>query len=142
MGKRDKLIHNLRSQELSGRKRALPVVSLENFFEGNDDYGSIGCNLSADEHPGPQGFYEILRAIRQREDVQDVLVEIHEWEEDEEAWPFSERIYILTTATPNDVAQWVACLHPDDVSEGYAFGKPPFAPISEPGQRVFSVWWD
>jgi hypothetical protein len=23
-----------------------PLVTLEEFFEGNDDYGSIGCNLT------------------------------------------------------------------------------------------------
>ena len=39
-----------------------PVVSLELFFEGNDDLASIGCNLI--DHPGPADFYATLRAIR------------------------------------------------------------------------------
>ena len=49
-----------------------PVVTLEDFFEGNQDEASIGCNLV--DHPGVDRFYETLRGIRDRADVQDVLV--------------------------------------------------------------------
>ncbi len=38
-----------------------PVVSLELFFEDNDDVASIGANLT--EHPGPAEFYSVLRPI-------------------------------------------------------------------------------
>ncbi len=47
-----------------------PVVSLELFFEGNDDPGSIGCNLT--DHPGVDRFYAVLRGIRDRPDVHGV----------------------------------------------------------------------
>ena len=45
-------------------------------FEGNDDLGSIGCNLL--DHPGPAHFYEVLRSIRDRSEVHGVWVGITE----------------------------------------------------------------
>jgi hypothetical protein len=119
----------------------LPVVSLEDFFEGNEDYGSIGCNLI--EHPSPQGFFEHLLAIRSRPDVQDVLVEIYEIEEgDANMWPFSERVYVLTSASAKDVADWMRSLRPDEIEEGYFQGKPPAAPELREGMQVYAAWWD
>ena len=124
------------------REKPLPLVSLEEFFIGNDAYGSIGCNL-CDEHPGPQGFYEQLLRIRERPEVQDVLVEIHEVEEkDETMWPFSDRVYIVTKATKEEVAKWMLPLHPDEIEEGFAFGLPANWPTLRPNMNVFGAWWD
>jgi hypothetical protein len=65
-----------------------PVVPLEDFFEGNSAPGSIGCNLRKSENPGIAGFFQALKEIRDRPDVQDVLVEIYEMPEDVTTWPF------------------------------------------------------
>jgi hypothetical protein len=54
-----------------------PVVTLEDFFEGNPARGSIAPNLG-DSHPGLEFFYEHLKNIRNREDVQEVLVNIYD----------------------------------------------------------------
>lgn len=120
----------------------LPVVSLEDFFLGNEDYGSIGCNLP--EHPGPQFFFEKLKGVRARGNVQDVLVEINEVEEsDDSMWPFSDRVYVLTSAAKEEVADSVAALMPDEVEEGFAYGEPPAsAPELRTGMKVYGVWWD
>lgn len=53
-----------------------PVVPLGLFFEGNDDIGSVGCNLI--EHPGVYRFHEVLRDIEAKAEVQAVLVEVSE----------------------------------------------------------------
>ncbi len=151
-----------------------PVVSLEEFFEGNEEYGSIGCNLDMPDnkppppdwwvrlgrflhleptritisgvfspHPGPQGFYRILRDIRTRLNVQDVLVEISDADvEIGPDWPFSECVYILTEADRREVAAWVAPLFPDTVEEGCQNGKPANTPELRPGFRVYEAWWD
>ena len=81
-----------------------PIVSVEDFFTGNTDESSIGCNLM--KHPGLQHFYEVLTMIRNKEEVQDVFVEIMELEEGSD-WAFSERIYILTSASQGEVEEWV-----------------------------------
>lgn len=142
--KRDSLIrkiHTLELLEKPGRHEPLPVVSLEEFFDGNDDYGSIGCNLLENEHPGPDGFYAVLKAIRDRPAVQDILVEVYEVEDNQ--WPFSERVYILTSAAQSDVSQWLASLHPDDVNEGFEWSRPASTfPSLAPGIKVYTAWWD
>jgi hypothetical protein len=120
--------------------KTAPIVSLEDFFEGNIDEGSIGCNLM--EHPGIEKFYDVLLSIRNKDNVQDVLVEIMEIEDDEDYWAFSERIYVLTSIDESLLGSWVKDLEPTELDEGYAFGEPPNAPILLSGYKVYSVWWD
>jgi hypothetical protein len=113
-------------------------VSLET---GNEDLGSIGCNLS--DHPGLEVFYRVLRDIRSRPNVQDVLVEIAEVEEqDGSMWPFSDRVYILASTTADQIATWSRRLQPDEVAVGYSQGQPSFAPVLHSGMKVYSLWWD
>ncbi len=141
LNRRHELIQCVRQQGLPAPGRPLPVVSLEEFFTGNDDLGSIGCNLN--DHPGIEKFFSTLRAIREKHEVQDVLVEIYEVEErDESIWPFSERVYILTDATRDDLEGWISELQPDEVTEGYARGVPSAAPQLGSKMRVYAVWWD
>ena len=119
---------------------SLPIVSLEDFFEGNDDIGSIGCNIL--EHPGIEKFYSILKEIRNKVNVQDVLVEIMEYDELDNTWPFSERIYILTKEEKSEISIWTKELQLDDIGEGYMYGEPKAAPKLEEGCLVYSLWWD
>jgi hypothetical protein len=141
MTARETLIKRIKEQGPIGYGYPGPVVSLEEFFAENEDYGSIGCNLT--DHPGPRAFFKLLRAIRERSDVQGVLVEIYEVEEtDESMWPFSERVYIMTTAGAREVKNWLLPLQPDEVSEGWLQGKPPAAADLRPGFHVFGAWWD
>ncbi len=170
MTRRDQLITRIKRQKESVDGPTRPVVSLEEFFVGNEDYGSIGCNLDMPHdnpppddqgwlrrilrpqpvrpvptapHPGPQGFYKVLRAVQERTDVQDVLVEIDDLDEaDGRFWPFSEVVYVLTKAHLQDVEAWVAALFPDEIREGYFGDKPSLAPDLLPGYRVYAAWWD
>lgn len=119
---------------------SLPVVPLELFFEENNDIGSIGCNLL--DHPGTEKFYSILKQIRNKTNVQDVLVEIMEYDEGDEIWPFSERVYILTDAEEDEVIKWGEEIKVSDVSEGYMYGQPKAVPKLREGYKVYSLWWD
>lgn len=116
-----------------------PLVSIEDFFEGNEDLGSIGCNLL--DHPGLNRFQQVLTTIRNRVQVSDVLIGIYEVEEsDETMWPFSETVYIVTSVAPDQVFEWLQPLQPDSVA-------PVMNPIlNEPvvpeGYLVCEVWWD
>jgi len=139
--KRARLIQLLDQLGGVGSDSPLPVVSLEDYFNGNDDLGSIGCNLS--EHPGVSGFFEVLSAVRNRPDVQDVLVEISDADErDPTTWPFSERVYIITTAAESDVAEWLTALKPSEVEVGWSGERPTTAPIEKPGYHAVAAWWD
>ena len=97
-------------------------------------------------HPGPQGFYEVLKAVRERADVQDVLVEIDDLNGADSAgstdWLFSEVVYVLTRAPIQDIQAWAAALFPDEIQEGYFGDKPFHAPELLPGYQVYALWWD
>jgi hypothetical protein len=118
-----------------------PVVSLEDFFEGNKDLGSIGPNLT--DHPGIPKFYEVLKGIRAKDNVQDVLVEVSDIDEQFGPWPFSETVYILTSASKEEVSKWMEPLQSDDIFEGWSSKKTPSAaPKLKDGMKVYAAWWD
>jgi hypothetical protein len=117
----------------------IPLVPLEDFFEGNDDLGSIGCNLM--DHPGIEFFYEHLKAIRNRANVTNVLVGVYELEEsDYTMWPFSETVYVITSENPESVFDWFAPLQPDSVGPDMTGAKN--LPVIPDGHEICVAWWD
>jgi hypothetical protein len=127
------------------RQDSLPLVSLEEFFEGNDARYSMGANLSDDEHPGIQGFYRLLRSIRDRPDVQDVFVELRHYDGADE-WPYSDTVFIVTSALRDAIERWVEELHPTEIFEGWGAKPEIKTPLREsqlrPGMHVWRAWWD
>jgi hypothetical protein len=63
-----------RKGQMSDLSVPRPLLTLEEFFDGNDQYGSIGCNLP--DCPTPHEFYEVFKQIRVTPEVADVRVEI------------------------------------------------------------------
>jgi hypothetical protein len=116
------------------------VVSLEDFFTGNDDRGSIGCNLGSDQ-PAILEFYRVLREIRAKPEVQDVLVRVCEFD-DPNSWPFTDTVYVLTSAPLEQVRQWLVSLLPDEIHPEWMYGAPTKAPQLGAGVTPYSVWWD
>jgi hypothetical protein len=95
-----------RQRETNTSKSFKPAVSLELFFNGNNDPGCIGANLPDDERPGLYGFYSVLKSIRERPDVIDVLILIHDTEGvGDGSWPFSEDVVILTSANKDELQE-------------------------------------
>ncbi|UUO07791.1 hypothetical protein M4951_05640 [Blastopirellula sp. J2-11] len=139
LSKRQALIEHIQSIGGLGMSAPAPVVTIDAFFDGNDDYGSIGCNLT--DHPGPQGFYETLRSIRDRSDVVNVLVQIYEVEEDDVTmWPFSERVFIVTKADLATIAKLLVRLQPSEIDSEYPL--PPHAEQPPEDCVAYAVWWD
>jgi len=115
-----------------------PLVTVDEFFEGNDDVGSIGCNLESE--PPPIVFYELFRAISRRPEVKDIRIQITMFDNPE--WPFSDTVYIMTTASPEQVASWFPDeLKPDETWEGFV--DQAFEPYEVPaGYKPIACWWD
>jgi hypothetical protein len=137
---REALIAKIEKIGLPEEIRQIPTVSIEDFFEGNDDIGSIGCNLL--NHPGVPRFYEIFRNIKARADVADVLVGIYEIEEYEEPlWPFSESVFIITKKPEREIWTWVEELQVDDV---FPIKKRMLKPVPKIpfGYKLQQLWWD
>jgi hypothetical protein len=115
-----------------------PLVTLDEFFDGNSEVGSIGCNL--DSAPAPARFYELFLEIARRPEVKDVRVQITAFDAPE--WPFSDTVYVMTSATPEEVALWFPDdLKPDETWEGFV--DQPFEPYQVPaGCKPVACWWD
>jgi hypothetical protein len=65
-------------------------VTIDQFFDGNDDLGSIGCNLAP--HPGLHVFRETLKMLEARRDVSGVWIAIYDTADGD--WPFSETVLV------------------------------------------------
>ena len=116
-----------------------PLLTLAEFFGDNTCVGSICCNLSP--VPRPAQVHSVLKAIEARPDVAEVRVKITMF--DDPAWPFSDTIYVMTTASPEEVRSWLdEELQPDEIWEGFASGETYEAYDIPAGFRPVGVWWD
>mgnify|MGYP006203075923 CR=1 FL=1 len=115
-----------------------PLLSVDEFFEGNEEVGSIGCNL--DGAPEPGVFHALFRAIARRPEVKDIRVQVTAFDVPE--WPFSDTVYIMTSATPEQVAAWFPeHLRPDDTWAGFVDQS--YEPYQVPdGVQPVACWWD
>lgn len=148
---RDALIEKIMQQYDEGAGGpVLPVVAIEDFFEFNWDEYSLAPNMVDSGRPALSECYRVLREIKARPQVQDVLVAIHETPEaddpeDSEIWPDSDTIYVLTSASREEVASWASPLRPDDIGDKWSCNtgqKPKAAPELQRNMKVYAIWWD
>jgi hypothetical protein len=131
----------LRNGNPEDRKTPAPMLTLQEFFEGNDCVGSIGCNL--DNAPAPDEFWELLSALAKRDDVSDIRIEITALDAPGEEWPFSDRIWIFTSANLDEVESWFPQhLAPDEVWVGFGPSQK-YEQVDFPsGHQPIAVWYD
>ncbi|MDD9940468.1 MAG: hypothetical protein OXU20_05335 [Myxococcales bacterium] len=115
------------------------LLSVEDFFDGNEVAGSIGCNL--DPMPAPAKFRQALELVAARPEVVDVRVQITSF--DDPDWPFSDTVWIITSADEEVVRTWLPeALAPDDVWTGWQPGVTyEDCPVPE-GYSPVACWWD
>jgi hypothetical protein len=124
-----------------------PLVSLEQFFEGNDVIGSICANIMDAEMRsvgGLPGIYRLFTRIRQGEGVQDVLVAIYGYEEDV-GWPVADSVIVICRQKQDEVASWVDVIRPSETTDITAeWGKyaTNAAPDLGEAMRAYLLWWD
>jgi hypothetical protein len=115
------------------------IVSAERFFDGNDDAGSIGCNLM--EHPGVDTFRDLLAGLLRRPDVQAVYAMISELDPGDGCWPFTDSIFVVGTISPDELRDVLSSLEPDEIEACDDIRIPPA--IKQKHQApVLVVWWD
>ena len=131
--KRNRLI-----EELSAQPEP-QIVSVERFFDGNDDLGSIGCNLL--DHPGVDKFRDILIGLLRRPDVEGVYALISELDPGEGCWPFTDTVLVFGTIAAVELRNILSPLQPDEVGPEAAFGIPPFL-LEKHHSPVLAAWWD
>jgi len=118
-----------------------PLVTLAEFFEGNNDYASIGYNLL--DSPSPQEWYQLLKDIAKRADVADIRIEVKDLE-DPSGWPSTDTIWIITTASPEQVQTWLPeRVAPDEIVDGFDESASPAERYELPaGHRALGLWYD
>lgn len=131
--KRNRLIEQL-SQEPEPQ-----FVPIEDFFDGNDDLGSIGCNLR--NHPGIAAFREAFARLAQRTEVIAIYAQIAELDPGEGCWPFADTVYVVGALPNREVARAVAPLKPDEVYRAEQ-EELPAALVGRHQEPVCVIWWD
>jgi len=130
--------------DINDFSRPRPLVSLEDFFIGNRDPGSIGYNLP--EEVRPQEFFSLLERLRARPDVADIRIEAKDLEEP--GWPSTDTIWFITSATVEEVRGWFPeRMAPDEMVEGFPAPDDPQGPHPEPyevpgGHSAIAAWYD
>lgn len=136
MNKKEKLIEKIHS---FGYPENEIVVSLDDFFDGNNDPASIGPNIHTDQ-PSPQEFYQKLSELKNSEKVEEILIRIQDVEDLD--WPFTDTVYVISKLSLQELKSQLTDLQPDEIYEEWMYGKPINAPEIKDGYSISSVWWD
>jgi len=124
---------------LGGEREEEPQLApIAEFFDGNDDIGSIGCNL--DDHPGIDTFRAVFAKVAARDDVEAVYAVISELDPGEESWPFTDTVYVVGNIPEETLSALVAVLQPDNVGPATQEYLP--VQLLDSGKRILAVWWD
>lgn len=132
--KRDALLHSIKYTD--GNECFPAAVTLEEFFDGNDDLSSFWCNLESQ----PQSMETIrafLQNIRARSDVADLKILVTQFDDGPDEWPFSDTVLIDTDVDPEEVAGWFGEYAPDEVD----FADREARKLSGFANCIFA-WWD
>jgi len=115
------------------------ALSIERFFDGNDDVASIGCNLLED--PGIASFREILTGLLQRPDVEAVYAQISEIDPGDDFWPFTDIVLVVGSISVEALRDAVSALEPDEVG---LISKDSISPAvaKEHQGPLLQIWWD
>lgn len=115
------------------------IVPIDRFLDGNDDLGSIGCNLM--EHPGVDAFRHTFTVLQSRPDVQAIYAQISELDPGEGSWPFTDTVLVIGSIGVEELQKAISHLQPDEVGPGDPEHLPPA--LSVPERRTALVaWWD
>ncbi len=127
------------------------MVGLEDFFDGNGDESSLAPNALDTGRPPLLRCLRILRDVRARRDVQDLLVAMrHPPDPGRETgrWPRSDKVFVVTMRVAAAVEAWTQALVPDEVTGLGAswsldsIATPRGAPLLQAGMGVHRLWWD
>ncbi len=114
-------------------------VTIEDYFDGNEDDGSIGVNIYPDP-PTLQEFYETLTEIKKAPKTDNLLIRITDI--DDTDWFYSDTVYISGKYTLTEIKEMFVSLKPDEIYEGTMYSKPSNIPQKNLDSKDYYVWWD
>lgn len=133
--KRDRIFHEI-------SERLDPVlISVANFFEGNEYDASIGRCLNP--HPGIGTFKTIFEKLQQRPDVSGIYMLVADANPALD-WPFTDTVYITGNISTEELSTFLAPLQPDEVGNiaEFDYEVPEAILEKHPEEKIQLVWWD
>lgn len=137
--KQNKRSNLLAKIKKSGFPKKEVFVSVEDFFDGNEDDGSIGVNIYPNP-PSLQKFKDILTEIKSTDKTSTLLIRIADIEDSD--WFYSDMVFISGDYTLSDVKKLFKVLKPDEVYEGLMYNDKPNNISNQNSGKSYSVWWD
>lgn len=124
----------------AGDSDLLPLVTIAEFFDGNDEEGSIAPNQWEYGRPPLAELAERFNEIARRDDVAWVRVQLHPQtlETDELA---GEAVAICTSADESTCESWVDGLESSGIMAGLVDDYVDVPAVPD-GTRIWSVTWD
>jgi hypothetical protein len=122
----------------AGFPKSEVVVTVDEFFEGNTDGGSIGANLYP-EQPSLKTFSDTFKTMLASDKVESIFIRIADAEDTE--WFYTDTVYVVGDATKDEVTEMLKGLQPTEIYSDWMYGKP----VNIAGftrKNIYSVWWD
>jgi hypothetical protein len=118
---------------------SMPLITLEEYFDGAEGEAGLLCNSSVDLDN--DAILKGLQSLRRRPEVHDVRVALVQCDDDE--WPFSDKIVVVTAAGAEEILQWLPeGFEPDETWEGMV-AHLPCEPLEIPrGYKAVWLWYD
>jgi hypothetical protein len=118
------------------------VLSLDDFFDSIHCSDScIGANIFPEQAPLPEEFYRLFKELISSGKVDAIFIRPSDIDEPEE-WFYTDTVYIIGNLTIHELKEHVQFLYPDEVYDHWLYGQPANANELQPGQKVYSLWWD
>lgn len=126
---------------IKSKYRDNDAIPIDEFFDGNDDSGSIGCNL--DDHPGIETFSKYVLSLKNLEGVKEIFVLVSELDPGEENWPFTDTLCIVGDIDPKVVEKTLSPIQPNEVYRVGFFSPSHLKSIAKSKDApLVVVWWD
>ncbi|RMH25969.1 MAG: hypothetical protein D6693_08060 [Planctomycetota bacterium] len=128
-------------------KPAPAAVTLEEFFDGNDDPGSFAPDQPAKDRPRLDDFRAALAALRDRDDVVDLRVVIDWWPDPDEPkedarWMRSNMVCVWTRdVKQHRVREWFWPLGATRTTNCHGRPFVTGGPATKVGMRIYRVTW-
>lgn len=119
--------------------RIMPLVTLEQYFDGAEGQAGLLCNSYVE--PDNDMVLATLQSVRGRPEVHDVRIAITQC--DDEEWPFSDKVVIITRASEDEVIGWLPDgFEPDETWEGDVEHLPAESIEVPSAYRKLWLWYD
>lgn len=121
------------------------LVSVDDFFEGNSDEGSIAPNLT--EKPSISEFYKVLKQLETEKSIRKIRIRICDvniYEDNklnDYEWPFTEYIYFATNLSVEELKQKTKIILPDEINIETDTTIIKSMNIN-PEEKLIYIWWD